>query len=119
MILAVSDASEAYREFLSNLTTTANQKLAEKIDGIQEEFPFLRICLISLQETAKEVLESGKLRNEIFDHQRNSTMPDDNYEYAWFDEFHPTTVVHKFLAEAAQESLKLCQNNIKTNAFLV
>ncbi len=104
---AASNFSE-HRRILNNLTTFVNRLLAQKIQQIRQEFPNLKICEVSVRQIFQDALDSIYLKNEIFDHQNSNTIPGEIFQYIWFDEYHPSTIVHKMLAEEVLTTLKNC-----------
>ncbi len=92
---------------INDLTTTGNRLLKLEINRIHGEFPNLKICLVSFQQTILDILNSGVYKNDVFK-RGNDTMPGETYRYIWFDDYHPATVIHKILAEAALRALINC-----------
>ncbi len=73
---------------------------------MRQEFRNLKICEVSFQQIVQDALDSTDLKNEIFDHHNSNAIPGENFQYIWFDEYHPSTVVHKILAEESLIALK-------------
>uniref|UniRef100_A0A914WB34 SGNH hydrolase-type esterase domain-containing protein n=1 Tax=Plectus sambesii TaxID=2011161 RepID=A0A914WB34_9BILA len=95
---------------MSTLVSEANTRLKVALDSSAvasfSRFSLLDLKLFDLNAATNQALASFSNTAEPYTHHRNNTRPDDIKNYAFFDEFHPSTFFHLKIAQAINEFVK-------------
>ncbi len=106
VIPAMRNYSDAVKKELNLLATHINSLVTKGIEDIKAKTPDVKFALVDSMALIQKILKSGKFIDGIFNPHDPNIAPGDIFKYAWYNHFHPSTMIHAEFAQATVSALK-------------
>lgn len=103
----LKDTHPDTKKGIQRLVVSANRKILRHAKEILQKAnsPMLKLAVIDLFSVTGDAAENLELKDEVFSFKETDIDPGEQMLFGWVDDVHPSTVVHRYIADRVYSAL--------------